>query len=69
MALVQLRQHKVYKIKLESLRQLKWLSVSHDTLVQEENFLIQSKHIGHGDRRKISAHVVRVAVSAERNHP
>ena len=41
----------------------------HDTLVQEENYLSQSKHIWQGDIPTISAHVVRAAVSAERDHP
>ena len=38
-------------------------------LVQEENYLSQSRHIWQGDTFKISAHVVRVAMSAEQDHP
>ena len=68
MALVLSRQHKVYKTKLSHLCELKWLLVSHHTLVQEENYLSQSRHIWQGDALKICAHVVRLARSAERDH-
>ena len=66
MALVQLRWHKVYKGKWSHLCLLKWLSVSHDTLVQEKNYLSQSTHIWQGD---IAAHMVRAAMFAEWDHP
>ena len=46
---------------------MKWLSVSHDTSVWEENYLSQRKHIWQGDTLKISAHMVGVAVSAEQD--
>ena len=36
--------------------QPKWLSVSHGTLVQEGNYLSQSRHSWRGDTPKISAH-------------
>ena len=66
MALVQLRQHKVHKTKWSHLCQLKRLSVSHDTVVQEENYLSPSKHIWQVD---IFAHVVRADRSAELDNP
>ena len=69
MALVRFRQHTVYKTKWIHLCQLKQLSVSHDTLVQEENYPSQSKYIWQGDTLKMSAHVVSVAMPAEKDHP
>ena len=36
-----------------------------DTLVQEENYLSQNRHIWQGDTLKITARMVRVVVSAE----
>ena len=47
----------------------KWLSASHDTLVQEGTYLSQGRHIWQGDTLNISAHMIRIAVSAEQDHP
>ena len=55
-------KHKVYKTKWSLLCQLKWLSVSHDTLVPEENCLSQSKRLWQGGR---SAHVARAEMCGE----
>ena len=65
-ALVGSRSHKVYKTKQSHSQQLRWLPVSHDTLVQEKNYLSQSTHIWQGD---IAAHMVRAAMFAEWDHP
>ena len=69
MASVQSRQHKVYKTKWSHSCQPKWLSISHDTLVQEGNYLSQSRHIWQGNTPRVSAHVIRTATSAEQDHP
>ena len=66
MALVQSREPKVHKMKWSHSCQPRWLSVSHDTLVQVGNYLSQSRHIWQGDTPKISAHVIRIA---EWDHP
>ena len=68
MTLVWSRQHKVYKTKWSHSCQPRRLPDSYDTLVQEGNYLSQSRHNWQGDTPKISAHVTRVAVSAERDH-
>ena len=47
----------------------RWLPASHDTLVQEGNYLSHSRHIWQGDTPKISAHMVRTTMSAEWDHP
>ena len=41
---------------------------SHDTLVQERNYLSQDRHIWQGDIPKRSAHVTGMAASVERDH-
>ena len=68
-ALVCSRQYKIYKTKWSHSCQPGWLSVSHDPLVQERNYLSQSKHIWQEDTPKISARVIRTARSAERDQP
>ena len=65
MALVWSREHNVYKTKWSHSCQLKWLSVNHYTLVQEENHLSQSKHIWQGDT---AAHRVRADMSEKDTH-
>ena len=54
MALVRSREHKVYKTKWNHSCQLRWLPVSHNTLVQEGNYLSYTKYIWQGDTPKIS---------------
>ena len=58
MALVLSKEHKVYEIKWSHSCQPRWLPIIHDTLVQEGNYLSQSRHIWQGDSPKISAHVI-----------
>ena len=65
MALVQPKQHKVYKTKQSHSCQRRWLSVSHDTLVQEGNHLSHARYILQGDTHKISAHVMRTSMTVE----
>ena len=69
MALVQSRQHKVYKTKWSHSCQPRWLWVSLDTLVQEGNYLSHARHTWQGDTPKIFAHLTKTAVSAEWDHP
>ena len=69
MALVWSEQQKAYKTKWSHSCQPRWPPASHDTLVQEGNYLSQSKHIWQADTPMISAHLTRTAVSAERDHP
>ena len=49
--------------------QPRWLPVHLDILVQEGNYLSQSRHVWQGDTFKMSAHMSKVAVSAEWHHP
>ena len=69
MTLVWSRQHKEYKTKWSHSCQPRWPPVSHDTLVQEGNYLSQSRHIWQGDTPKISSHMIRTAASPEWDHP
>ena len=69
MALGQSREHKAYKTKWSHSCQPRWLPVSHHTLLKEGNYLSQSRHIWQGDSPKISAHMIRTAMSAEWDHP
>ena len=69
MALVWSRQHNIYKSKWNHSCQPRWRPVSHDILVQERNCLNQARHIWQGDTPKISAHMIRTAMSAEWDHP
>ena len=64
-ALVCSRQYKIYKTKWSHSCQPGWLSVSHDPLVQERNYLSQSKHIWQGDT---AAHRVRADMSEKDTH-
>ena len=57
--------HKVHKTKWSHSYQPRQLPVSLDTLVPEENYLSHATHIWQGVTPKISAHVVRIAMSAE----
>ena len=61
--------HKVHKTKWSHSYQPRQLPVSLDTLVQEGNYLSQSKHIWQEDIPKISAYSIKIAMSAEWNHP
>ena len=69
MALVQSRLHKVYKTKWSHSCQPRWLPVSHETLVQEGNYLSHTRHIWQRDTPKIPAHVTRTDTFAQWDHP
>ena len=62
MALVRSRRHEVYKAKWSHSCQPRWLPVIQDTLLQQGNYLSQSRHIWQGDTPKISSQVIRTAI-------
>ena len=43
----------------------KMAAISHDTLVQEGNYLSHPRHIWQGDTPKIPAHMIKTSMSAE----